>query len=52
VKNIKPISLFDDFFNLETLSKLGDPFEKLDSAINWNIFEITLSNAFNSAEAN
>lgn len=52
MKNINPLGLFDDYFNLETLSKLGDPLEKLDSAINWNIFEVTLSNAFNTAEVN
>jgi len=52
MKNINPLGLFDDFFNLETLSKLGDPLEKLDSAINWNIFEILLSNAFNTPEVN
>ena len=37
MKNINPLGLFDDYFNLETLSKLGDPLEKLHSAINWNI---------------
>lgn len=52
MKNINPLGLFDDYFNLETLSKLGNPLEKLHSAINWNIFEVTLSNAFNTAEVN
>ena len=52
MKNINPLSLFDDFFNLETLSKLGDPLEKLNSSINWGVFEMPLSDAFNKSELN
>jgi hypothetical protein len=29
MKNINPIGLFDDHFLMETLSKLGDPLQKL-----------------------
>ena len=39
MKNINPLGLFDDHFLLETLSKLGDPLQRLNKYINWNIFE-------------
>ena len=39
MKNINPLGLFDDHFLLEALSKLGDPLQKLNKYINWNIFE-------------
>ena len=39
MKNINPLGLFDDHFLLETLSKLGDPLQKLNKFIDWKIFE-------------
>lgn len=52
MKNINPLGLFDDFFNPETLTKLGDPLEKLDSAMELGVFEMPLSNAFIKSELN
>lgn len=46
MKNINPIGLFDDQFLMEKLSKLGDPLEKLNKYIHWNIFEPTINEAF------
>jgi len=46
MKNINPLGLFDDHFILESLSKLGDPLQKLNKYIDWSIFEIPLANAF------
>jgi len=34
MKNINPIGLFDDHFLMETLSKLGDPQQKLSDNFN------------------
>ena len=34
MKNINPLGLFDNHFLLETLSKLGDPLQKLNKFIN------------------
>jgi len=47
MKNINPIGLFDDHFLLEQLSKIGDPLEKLDTYIDWTIFEIPIRKVFN-----
>jgi len=47
MKNINPIGLFDDHFLLDQLSKIGDPLEKLDTYIDWAIFEVPISKAFN-----
>jgi len=46
MKNINPFGLFDDHFLLETLSKLGDPLQKLNEYIDWSIFEAPLDQAF------
>jgi len=46
MKNINPIGLFDDQFLMGKLSKLGDPLEKLNKYIHWNIFEPTINEAF------
>jgi IS5 family transposase len=46
MKNINPLGLFDDHFILETLSKLGDPLQKLNEYIDWSIFEAPLDQAF------
>ena len=46
MKNINPLGLFDDHLLLETLSKLGDPLQKLSEYIDWSIFEAPLDQAF------
>ncbi|MFA5327023.1 MAG: IS5 family transposase [Prolixibacteraceae bacterium] len=46
MKNINPLGLFDDHFLLEKLTKLGDPLERLNDYINWNIFKAPLDSAF------
>lgn len=46
MKNINPLGLFDDHFLLEKLTKLGDPLQKLNDYINWNIFQLPLDTAF------
>ena len=37
---------FDEQFNLERISKLGDPLEKLNMAIDWELFRYTLYKHF------
>jgi len=44
--NTNPFGLFDEYFLLEKLSKLGDPLEKLDNFINWKIFNDLIDSAF------
>jgi IS5 family transposase len=46
MKNINPLGLFDNHFQLEKLSKLKDPLEKLNKYINWKIFEAKLNEVF------
>jgi IS5 family transposase len=46
MKNINPLGLFDEHFLLEKLTKLGDPLEKLNQYIDWNIFKSPLDKAF------
>lgn len=46
MKNINPVSLFDDHFLIEKLTKLGDPLQKLSNYINWGIFKSPLDKAF------
>lgn len=46
MKNISPIGLFDDHFLIEKLTKLGDPLQKLNNYIDWNIFKVTIEKAF------
>jgi len=50
MKNINPLGLFDDHFLLETLSKLGDPLQKLNKFINWEIFESPMNEAFKNED--
>lgn len=38
----KSSGLFDEQFKLERISKLGDPLEKLEATINWELFRYTL----------
>jgi len=52
MKNTNPLGLFDDHFLLETLSKLGDPLQKLSEYINWSIFEAPLDQAFRNGTKN
>lgn len=46
MKNINPLGLFDDHFLMEKLTKLGDPLEKLNTHIDWKIFEPLLEKSF------
>ena len=46
MKNINPLGLFDDHFLMEKLTKLGDPLQKLNGYIGWEIFETTLNEPF------
>lgn len=46
MKNVNPLSLFDDHFLMEKLTKLGDPLQKLRNYINWKIFKAPLDKAF------
>lgn len=46
MKNINPLGLFDDQFIFEKLSKLGDPLERLNTYIDWDIFKAPLDKAF------
>jgi hypothetical protein len=50
MKNINPLGIFDDHFLLEALSKLGDPLQKLNKYINWNIFESPIYEAFKNED--
>ena len=45
MKNINPLGLFDDHFLMEKLTKLGDPLQKLNEFIDWNIFKAPLLKA-------
>lgn len=46
MKNINPLGLFDDHFLMEKLTKLGDPLQKLNEFIDWEIFATPLNEAF------
>src|SRR5665647_3172185 len=46
MKNVNDLGLFDDHFLLETVSKLGDPLQKLNEYIDWRIFESPLDQSF------
>lgn len=48
MKNINPFGLFDEYYMLENLSKLGDPLEKLNKHIVWTMFKPALEDAFDS----
>ncbi|MGI6689125.1 MAG: IS5 family transposase [Christensenellales bacterium] len=43
---MKQIGLFDESNRLKKLSSLGDPLEKLNSVIDWRMFEGTLNKVF------
>ena len=46
MKNVNSLSLFDDHFLMEKLTKLGDPLRKLNDYIDWNIFKVPLEMGF------
>lgn len=46
MKNINTLGLFDDHFLMEKLTKLGDPLQKLNKYIDWNIFERPINEAY------
>ncbi len=46
-KSFNQRGLFDEEFRLEKLSKHGDPLEKLNKYIDWEIFRPVLTGAFN-----
>jgi IS5 family transposase len=46
MKNINPLGLFDDHFLMEKLTKLGDPLQKLNKFITWEIFKSPIDQAF------
>jgi IS5 family transposase len=46
MKHINPLGLFDDHFVNEKLTKLGNPLQKLDSYIDWKIFEVSINQSF------
>ena len=50
MKHIAPLGFLDDYLLEERLSKLGNPLEKLDSFIDWNIFESAINEAFKKPE--
>ncbi|MFO8004356.1 transposase, partial [Thioalkalivibrio sp.] len=50
MKNINPLGLFDDHFLMEKLTKLGNPLQKLNEYIDWNIFKAPLEVAFKNEE--
>ncbi len=43
MKNINSLGLFDDQFLMEKLTKLGDPLQKLNKYIHWNIVENSMN---------
>lgn len=49
-KNMLQFGFFDESKNLEKLSKLGDPLERLNKAVNWEIFRSPLEKAFKKTE--
>jgi len=46
MKNINPLGFFDDHFLMERLTKLGDPLQKLNDYIDWDIFKSPLQKFF------
>lgn len=46
MKNINTPGLFDDHFMMDKLTKLGDPLQRLNNYINWEVFRATLEKAF------
>jgi IS5 family transposase len=47
---MKQIGLFDESNRLKKLSSLGDPLEKLNSVIEWRMFEGTLNKVFSKEQ--
>jgi hypothetical protein len=39
------LGLFDEQFRLERITRLGDPLEKLNKCVDWNIFRPLLNKA-------
>lgn len=39
------LGLFDEQFKLERITELGDPLEKLNKCVDWNIFRPLLNKA-------
>jgi transposase, IS5 family len=52
MKNVNPLSLFDDYWAMEKLTKLGDPLYRLDQFIDWRVFESTLNQALENKTKN
>jgi len=52
MKNVNPLSLFDDHWTMEKLTKLGDPLYKLDKHIDWRVFEDILNQILASKSKN
>lgn len=50
MKNINPLGLFDDYFQLNKLTKLGDPLIVLNNNVAWKIFEDKLNEIFPYSE--
>lgn len=50
MKNINPLGLFDGYFLLDKLTKLGDPLQKLNDFIDWNIFQLPINKAFTNEQ--
>jgi transposase, IS5 family len=46
MKNINVPGLFDDHFLMDKLTKLGDPLQRLNNYIDWEVFRDTLEKAF------
>jgi transposase, IS5 family len=50
MKNINPLGLFDDHFQLDKLTKLGDPLIVLNNHVAWKVFEDKLNEIFPYSE--
>jgi transposase, IS5 family len=46
MKNVNAPGLFDDHFLMDKLTKLGDPLQRLNKYIDWEVFRPTLDKAF------
>jgi len=46
MKNVNLPGLFDDHFLMDKLTKLGDPLQRLNKYIDWELFRDTLDRAF------
>jgi hypothetical protein len=50
MKNVDSLGLFDDYFLMEKLTKLGDPLQKLNKFNNWKILESPINEAFKNED--